>query len=165
MLQNIQAHYGLAQISNSLSRNWGEIVRKILFYSILILLSQRSMASQAAGEVAAAVPVDFYAASMGVVACVGAGVQVYSAGKDIITHTFPDEEKQVVNCEVNKKIALSKAKSEFKHCLIKNKLSVERGSSAISELCEEVALILIRCGGEKEVNEITAIFNERRKAK
>ena len=149
-----QAHHGFAQISS-----------KILLYLILILSSQISVASEVVGEVAKTASIDYFATASGVTSCATAGIQVYSVGKDIKSYTFPNEEEQLKDRETNKKIALIKAIVEFKHCLINNKLSVVRGSCALPTICEEVALILIRCGGEKEASEITAIFNERRKAK
>jgi len=157
MMQNIHAHRGFAQISS-----------KILFYSILILSSQRSMASEVvevAGEVTTTATVDGLATAFGIVSCTNASVKLYSVGKDIKSYTCPNEKEQVKNLKTSKKLALAMATSDFKHCLITNKLSAERGSSGIPVLCEEAALMLIRCGGESEVIHTTAFFNKKMKGK
>jgi hypothetical protein len=165
MIQNIHAHRGLAQISSCRSQDWGKIGKKVLFYSIFIFTSQISIASEAAGEVAATTTVDYLGTAFGIGSCANASVKLYSAGKDIKSYIFPNEEEQLLNSEINKKYVLAMARSKFKYCVANNKLTKKSASSGIPVVCEEAALMLIRCGGENEVIHTTDFFNKKMKGK
>lgn len=165
MIKNIQVHRDLALISSYRSLSWGKIGKKVLLSSIFILSHQRSMASQVPGEVVARVTVDGLSTASGICSCAHASVQLYSAGKDIKSYVFPNEEQQLLHSEINKKYVLAMARSKFKYCVANNKLTKKSASSGIPVVCEEAALMLIRCGGENEVIHTTDFFNKKMKGK
>lgn len=170
MIQNIHAHRGPAQISSCLSQNWGEVGKKVLFYSIFILFHQRSMASEefVAATVTEIASEKFTQAlevvtpALEVCSWIKLGIQVCSVGKDIKSYFFPNKEEELQIVSARKKLKVDTARSKFKHCLVTNKLNSEINSSGCPVNCEELARVFVACGGRNELIDITAIFNERR---
>jgi len=156
MMQNIHAHRGFAQISS-----------KILFYSIIILSSQRSMASEVVevvGEVATTATVDGLAIAFGVVSCVDASAKLYSAGKEITTYTFPSEKERTRILGVSEMLELVKARKLFRLCLKNNRSNLNMSPSGYPTICKDTAQMLVMCGGEGEVERMIS-FNEMKKGK
>lgn len=178
MMQNIQDHYVLARISNCLSQKLGKIGKKSFFCSILLLSSQRSIASEVSTAVgkeivmatlteAATATVEEISKSLApacaVVACIDAGVRVYSAGKDVKSYFYPSKEEQSRISNASKQLRVATARSKFKHCLINNKSTSKIDSSGRPTECKEVERIFKMCGGEREVTDIIKVFNNMRK--
>src|SRR3990167_2343965 len=153
MMQNIHAHRGVAQISS-----------KILFYSILILSSQRSMASEVSMILTQEVTSEVFgqisealAPSLEVFSWIGVGVQVCHVGKDIKTYTFPNDKERARALAISEKLELVKSQKNFRYCLKKNSSNSKISSSGYPTICEEAAKMLEMCGGESELERMTLI--------
>ena len=169
MMQNIHAHRGFAQISS-----------KILFYSILILSSQRSIASEVSTIVGQQVATATFtesasevfghvsealAPAWGVVSWIGVGVKVCYVGVDVTSYFFPNKEEQSRIADANKKLRVAIARSKFRNCLNNNRLNPKINASGRPVNCEELARIFVACGGGNEEADMTATFNKMKKGK
>ncbi|AXK61163.1 hypothetical protein [Candidatus Chromulinivorax destructor] len=171
MFKNIQVHRGLVRISSCHSLNWGKVVKKVLFYSIFILFHQRSMTSEevVAGTLTEVATKTFIqvseavAPALEVASCINAGIQIYSAGKDIKSYAFPNDKERELARAVSEKIHLAKAQKNFRLCLKNIKLNSEISSLGYPTVCEQTVKMLMLCGGEDEIDRMTKVFNNMKK--
>lgn len=93
----------------------------------------------------------------GASAWVSLATNVYQIGKDVKSHFYPSKEEQVHAQEINKRLELIELRKNLRTCLIRNRISTQKGPHGIPSQCEQTAFALSIMGYRDEVDRMIAI--------
>lgn len=90
-------------------------------------------------------------------------IQVCSIVQEIKSHNFPNEEEKAHANKVAEQYAQLTAEMELEKCIIKNRDTSSRMRSGLPSACGELVKLLLMFEGTKEVDRMTANYNQYRK--
>ncbi len=91
--------------------------------------------------------------------CIGLVVNVYDAGKGIVSYVLPGDTEQARAREIDKQMELIKLRRELRKCLIRNRTTREKGPLGVPTPCSELARAFSSLETSGEVTRMAIIFN------